>query len=277
MGPAAALGIGLWSDVASYPLQDMKNEQARRHYGKSLGISNKYALDMWKQTNYPAQVDMLKRAGLNPGLMYGMSGGGGATATPTGGNAQNTASRGMDIQGAAQLALLKAQTENIEADTAQKQATTTKTAGVDTDKTKSETENNVLNSIILKYAGKEAKDTYERVTSPNRGVQAKTYQEELEARQAQAGTIYELWKEGKLYDKGNAEIEQLLLNNAKTREETRNIIKQFDILEENLKGAKLSNAILELEKDMQTKLGIDKTAPIWMKLLGRLFLSLTEQ
>ena len=34
-------------------------------------------LQMWKDTNYSAQVEQLKKAGLNPGLLYGMSGGGG--------------------------------------------------------------------------------------------------------------------------------------------------------------------------------------------------------
>ena len=68
-----------------------------------------------------------------------------------------------------------------------------------------------------------------------------------------------------------------MLDNAKTREEIKNIQKQWDILEENLKGAKLSNIILELEKDLQTKTGIDKTSDGWLKILGRLFVGLTER
>ena len=34
---------------------------------------------MWKDTNYSAQMEELKKAGLNPGLLYGMSGGGATT------------------------------------------------------------------------------------------------------------------------------------------------------------------------------------------------------
>ena len=35
---------------------------------------------MWEATGYGAQKDQMKKAGLNPGLLYGMSGGGGQTA-----------------------------------------------------------------------------------------------------------------------------------------------------------------------------------------------------
>ena len=37
-------------------------------------------LEMWKATNYPAQVEQMKLAGLNPALAYGMGGGGGVTS-----------------------------------------------------------------------------------------------------------------------------------------------------------------------------------------------------
>ena len=87
------------------------------------------------------QKQRLEAAGLNPALMYGMSGAG-ATGTATKGgsggmgsvsmaapiNSKAVESVGMGIQ----LGLMKAQKENIEADTAVKQANAAKTAGVDT-------------------------------------------------------------------------------------------------------------------------------------------------
>lgn len=90
------------------------------NYGKQM--------QMWKDTNYSAQIEQLKLAGLNPALIYGMSGGGGATTNVetgriTGGQA---APGGGEIVGmansAAQLGLMRAQKENIEADTANKKA-----------------------------------------------------------------------------------------------------------------------------------------------------------
>lgn len=89
-------------------------------------------LEMWDKTNYKAQMQQLAKAGLNPGLIYGMGGGGGATASITGGNvgggqAANHAGA-MASMGAtaAQMGLLRAQKENIEADTENKKATTPK-------------------------------------------------------------------------------------------------------------------------------------------------------
>lgn len=83
-------------------------------------------LEMWEKTGYGAQVEQMKKAGVNAGLLYGMGGGGGqsnnvATGSagmgqaPVGGNE----ALGMMQQGL-QLQLLNAQKANIEADTANK-------------------------------------------------------------------------------------------------------------------------------------------------------------
>lgn len=93
-------------------------------------------LQMWKDTNYKAQMNELKQAGLNPGLIYGMSGGGGvttgqATGNVTGGKAPEGGNEvvnmlGMGIQRElleAQKANIEANTENIKADTANKPLT----------------------------------------------------------------------------------------------------------------------------------------------------------
>lgn len=80
-------------------------------------------LQMWKDTNYNAQKEEIKKAGLNPALLYGMSGGGGATiggGTPSV-NGGTAAGQSGEIQGMAmQNALMAAQIENIKADTANK-------------------------------------------------------------------------------------------------------------------------------------------------------------
>lgn len=242
---------------------------------------------MWEETNYPAQVAQMKKAGINPGLIYGMSGGGGTTTGSQGGNVSGAtapqgggeiqAMAGMGLQNALQAQLIAAQTENIKAQTEKTKVDTQKTAGPDTANIQADTENKILNKIILEYTGKEAKDTYERVMKPNRAIQSETHMATMEAQQAITKTIYELWKNGQLENKANAEIEQILLQNAKTREEIKNIIKTWDLLEENIKGAKLENIMKELESKLQTETGIDKNSPAWMKILGRLFIGLTGQ
>lgn len=97
---------------------------------KAMGIFNKeQAMQMWHDTNYAAQIAEMEKAGVNPGLLYGMSGGGGTTASTAPGNISGasaptgkpiSADTGMGMQ----LQLMKAQKENIEADTRNKEADT---------------------------------------------------------------------------------------------------------------------------------------------------------
>lgn len=111
-------------------LTDMQTEAQRN----LTNYSYEKQMEMWKNTNYSAQMEELAKAGLNPGLLYGMSGGGGATtgtagATSAGGG--QAPSGGGEIMGMMQqgmqrmqLELLDAQKKNIEADTANKEADT---------------------------------------------------------------------------------------------------------------------------------------------------------
>ena len=46
----------------------------------------------------------------------------------------------------------------------------------------------------------------------------------------------------------------------------------MDKMREDIKSGKLNNEMLELEKEMQTELGIDKGSPIWLRMMGRLIL-----
>lgn len=114
-----------------------------------LDYQKQKELEMWEATSYPAQMAMLKKAGLNPALMYGMGGGGGTTVggggssvgggnAPVGGGEIGTM-MGIGLQTKAQIELLKAQKENIEADTANKAADTTYTGGAKTENTQANT------------------------------------------------------------------------------------------------------------------------------------------
>lgn len=105
-------------------LQDMQIQGQQQMMDYSYGKQ----LQMWKDTNFGAQKEMLKAAGLNPALLYGMGGGGGTTTGGAGTNvAGGTAPTGggepMQMAGMAMnIGLLRAQKENIEADTANKRA-----------------------------------------------------------------------------------------------------------------------------------------------------------
>lgn len=111
-----------------------RNQQHLNQQGHDLQY------DMWKKTNYPSQMSMLKEAGLNPALMYGMGGQGGMTTGNQGGGSAASGNapqpQPMELGTAMQAALLDAQRKNIEADTKNKEAETAKIAGVDTEETK---------------------------------------------------------------------------------------------------------------------------------------------
>lgn len=229
---------------------------------QKMGAQKAMDLQMWKDTNYKAQVEEMNKAGINPALLYGKGGSGGTTIGSSGGsvNAPSAPQGGGEIMGMmmqkAQLDLMKAQKEATEADANLKNVDAAKKKGVDTDNVKADTDTKLMDKIIKEYTGKDLADVYNKIKVPNRGIEEKTYMDELEARQGIAGTIVELWQEGKLKEKGNYEIEQMMLNNTKTRAEAKNITKAFDILEEELKGAKLDNILKDVETQWATGTGL---------------------
>lgn len=90
--------------------------------------------DFWKKTNYGAQVDEMKKAGLGVGMMYGGSGAGGAMTGGAGGNVNtpDAPKGGGEIMG---LQLMGAQKGLMEAQTEKAKAEADKTRGVDTELT----------------------------------------------------------------------------------------------------------------------------------------------
>lgn len=142
MGLAGQIGGGIVGAGMGLLLEGHNDrrqlEQERKLQEQQMGFNKQMAefnyqqqMKMWEATNYKAQMEQLKKAGLNPGLIYGMSGGGGATTAaapataPSGGTAPRGGGEamGMALQGAQsamQVELLRAQKENIEADTKNK-------------------------------------------------------------------------------------------------------------------------------------------------------------
>ena len=115
-------------------LNVMNNEHA-----KQMGLFNyDQQKRMWDETNYSAQMEHLKKAGLNPALLYGMSGGGGVTtgshnASGSGSQkAERTDQIGMGLQQGAALAMTAAQTKVLESQADLNKAQADKTRGVDT-------------------------------------------------------------------------------------------------------------------------------------------------
>ena len=129
-GVGAGLGL-LLSNINDKRQLNMSRKLQRMEMEGSKEMTDynyKKQLEMWNNTNYSAQLAHMKQAGLSPGLMYGMSGGGGATTGGGTGHAGlgNAPSGGGEAIGLglqmANIGLLKAQRENIEMDTKLKES-----------------------------------------------------------------------------------------------------------------------------------------------------------
>lgn len=128
---------------------------------KEMGKYNQeLAYDMWQRTGPAAQRKQLEAAGLNVGLMYEGAGPGGATAQPgsaSGGNAApeiGHAGMGMMMGGSiaqmmAEIALKKAQTENIQADTEKKKTVDTEAVKSTIAQLAATTNNEKLKGVLM--------------------------------------------------------------------------------------------------------------------------------
>ena len=137
--------IGAASALQSGSNQSYNEEQAQLRQAQINKEQAKYsqglAMEYWDYTNWENQVDHLKKAGLNPALMYAKGGAGGQTG---GGQAQGVglspsnqeAVKAQRIGMALQLAQLKSQIEVNESVAKKNTAEAEKTAGVDTEAAK---------------------------------------------------------------------------------------------------------------------------------------------
>ena len=152
-GISQALGLS-WSPEKAMREQEAYNKRImalqNQYQQQAAAQSQQYAKDYWDYTNAENQVNHLKNAGLNVGLMYGQSGAGGMGAS--GGARQESPDQaqgnpvGMALQvqqieqqrrmNDAQIALAEAQANKADAEA-------TKISGVDTEEAASRIELNL--------------------------------------------------------------------------------------------------------------------------------------
>lgn len=119
--------------------KEMMGLQAQ--YNEQMAEANqKRNKEMWDYTNYENQVKHLKEAGLNPALLYGLSGGGGVSANGGSGSGVNAQDGTASVMLGLQAKQMQAQTDLMRAEAAQAQAQADKTRGVDTDLAKKQQE-----------------------------------------------------------------------------------------------------------------------------------------
>ena len=89
------LGMAIGTAAGSIFGSLMGNKMQQDQFGNQLSLMKKQheyneasanaaqarAYEMWEKTNYAAQIEQMKKAGLSPGLMYGQAGAGGGTVS----------------------------------------------------------------------------------------------------------------------------------------------------------------------------------------------------
>lgn len=116
-------------------LQDLQIQGQKEMEDYGMGLQ----YDMWKKTGPVGQMEQMKEAGLNPAMMYGGGGAGGATTGTASGSVTGAeASKGsgketeemmaMGMMTAQQMKLLEAQRKNIDADTKLKEESALETS-----------------------------------------------------------------------------------------------------------------------------------------------------
>lgn len=172
IGQAAAGAVGMGLDYVGTNIKNKQQyEQAEKLQGLQMEGSKEMAeynanlaYDMWTKTNYSAQRKELEKAGLNPALLYGKSGGGGATTSAgAGGNVsgqQANTSSGMGLQLGMQMAITEAQIELTKAQADAARADAEKKRGVDTDLGKAQ-----INNLNANSTAREIENAY--LTEPS--------------------------------------------------------------------------------------------------------------
>lgn len=230
---AITAGAAIAGGITQSELQYAKGKKAQKrqfNYQKEL---NQQAADInyqqWLRTSYPAQVEQMKAAGLNPGLQYGMSGGGGqASGIGSGGAAPSNPAPQYNLGiDAPQLMALQAQIENTKADTQLKLAEANKTEGVDTQEAKAR-----INDLTQGVENKQAQQALTKVQTAWQEFEMK------EAQMSQEDRLNQIeWLAKKSMHELNIASNEAYMSNA-TKDD------KIDIIRQQVIGAQLSNEAL---------------------------------
>lgn len=221
--------------------------------------------NMWLKTNYPAQVDQLKQAGLNPALLYGGGGSGGSTTTGSGSGGGGIAGAMAPAGGGEILALqnMQANIDLTKALTAKANAEAKKTGGVDTDvanatlgqiaatitNTNSQTALNNINTELLKI-DKDFRAVKDKLTNDVLNTTSDKIQQEIFILKNDV-QISDETKQA-IIQKINAEGVGAILNNELTRANInlneQNIQTQIETIKQNWYKLSIQEKQLQLNK-----------------------------
>lgn len=132
---AAAAGAGMIQDLWQQNLNRKAEDRGKKNSKELMDYQTKKQLEMWEKTGYGAQMEQLRKAGLNPGLLYGMGGAGGQTTGSAGATMAGIPTQsgmGGALGMGMQMGMMEAQRKVLESQAKLNEAQANKTAGVDT-------------------------------------------------------------------------------------------------------------------------------------------------
>lgn len=185
---AAAAGgqiLGMMNDERQ---QRANRQNTANQLQANIAMSNhnlKNQKDLWEYTGYENQVRQMKAANINPAYLLGKGGAGGQTAAAVGGGGIGMASGpssggeglGM-IQANMQNMMMKAQIDNLNADTEKKKVEATKTGGVDTKLGETQIAS-ITQGIANQQAAEELTKTQDRIARVSAEVGEGTIHEQI--------------------------------------------------------------------------------------------------
>lgn len=256
--PAAIGAAASIASMATARKRKKKDQGMQIEGNKEMAEFNrKQQMKLWEDTNYSAQMAQMKKAGLNPGLMYDAGGQGGVTQAQAGnvdapkGQEEETGLEavGMGIQ----AALAKAQAKNLEANTKKAEAEAKNIAGIDTE---------------IKGEELRGKAFFNDLNDRLKEVEAN-------ARHSQAESRY--WEGMRDSEKYRTDYSEKYTQNAPENTKGARMIRvEMEQMEQDLIRAKKANNILDAEtiiKEFEAGLaekGIPPNSPWYAKLLGDL-------
>lgn len=134
-------------------------EEQAKHSKELADYQQIKQMEMWKNTNYGAQIKEMKEAGLSPGLIYGMSGGGGISTGGgmntgvSGGSIDASSGMGMGMQMGMNIMQAKVMESQANLNNAQAEKISgaeTKKIGAEIENLNTNTENQKANTRLTK-------------------------------------------------------------------------------------------------------------------------------
>jgi hypothetical protein len=184
-GVGAGFGSQLLGMIGGHQAErrNYRNQRNLMHqqFSNQLGLNRQghdLQMDMWNKTNYGAQVEHMKNAGLNPALMYKGAGAGGTTGSQTGGSASMGSSQQGKVMDMSNL-MMGAQIEALKAKANLDNTHAQKAGGVDTKEAESRIDMNILRLEEIKTGieGTKAKTLLDEYTGILRKIEGENAQE----------------------------------------------------------------------------------------------------